>query len=338
MIPNTLKDIANYIVADGKGILAADESTGTIEKRFKSIGVDSTEENRRKYREMLFRAPAMSEAIGGVILFDETIKQVSTDGKPLREIILEKGSLPGIKVDQGLIDFKTVNGEKLTQGLEGLDDRCREYASLGAKFTKWRAVINIDEHIPTQDCIDANMNALAKYASVAQKNGMVPIVEPEVIMDGSHSIDRCYEVTQVSLTSLFSHLSAEGIDIEGTLLKPNMVISGTTNENQASVNEVAEKTLKCLLATVPNELPGIVFLSGGQSDIDATAHLDCMNKIGGNPWKLSFSYGRALQQAALKAWNGEDSNLENAQNAFNHRALMNMKAAQGNWDEKLEAK
>ena len=182
------------------------------------------------------------------------------------------------------------------------------------------------------------MNALAKYASVAQKNGMVPIVEPEVIMDGSHSIDRCYGVTQESLTSLFSHLSAEGIDIEGTLLKPNMVISGTTNENQASVNEVAEKTLKCLLATVPNELPGIVFLSGGQSDIDATAHLDCMNKIGGNPWKLSFSYGRALQQAALKAWNGEDSNLENAQNAFNHRALMNMKAAQGNWDEKLEAK
>ena len=243
MIPNTLKDIANYIVADGKGILAADESTGTIEKRFKSIGVESTEENRRKYREMLFRAPAMSEAIGGVILFDETIKQVSCDGKPLREIILEKGSLPGIKVDQGLIDFKTVNGEKLTQGLEGLDDRCHEYASLGAKFTKWRAVINIDEHIPTQDCIDANMNALAKYASVAQKNGMVPIVEPEVIMDGNHSIDRCYEVTQESLTSLFSHLSAEGIDIEGTLLKPNMVISGTTNENQASVNEVAEKTL-----------------------------------------------------------------------------------------------
>jgi len=336
MIPETLKDIANYIVADGKGILAADESTGTIEKRFKSIGVESTEENRRKYREMLFRASAMSEAIGGVILFDETLRQASSDGKPLREIILEKGSLPGIKVDQGIIDFKSNNGEKLTQGLDGLDDRCSEYASLGAKFTKWRAVINIEEDIPSQECIDANMNALAKYASIAQKNGMVPIVEPEVIMDGSHSIDRCYEVTQSSLTSLFNHLNAEKIDIEGTLLKPNMVISGTTHEQQASINEVAEKTLKCLLSTVPSELPGIVFLSGGQSDIDATAHLDCMNKIGGNPWKLSFSYGRALQQAALKTWSGEDNNLEKAQNAFNHRALMNMKAAQGNWDDKLE--
>ncbi len=336
MIPKTLEEIANYIVSDGKGILAADESSGTIEKRFKSINVESTEDNRRKYREMLFRSPAMAEAIGGVILFDETLRQKSGDGDYLRNVILDHGSLPGIKVDQGVKEFEGGSDEKITTGLDGLHERCQEYDKLGAKFTKWRAVINVSDEIPSNNCISENMNALAEYALIAQQSNMVPIVEPEVIMDGSHSVERCHEVTNQTLLVLFEMLDKKNVNIKGTLLKPNMVVSGTENNYQAPIEEVAEKTLQCLKSSVPDELPGIVFLSGGQSDLDATAHLDAMNKIGGFKWKLSFSYGRALQQAALKTWAGKDDNLEAAQKAFSHRAVMNMKAAQGQWDKSLE--
>ena len=336
MLPTTLEEIANYIVADGKGILAADESTGTIEKRFKSIDVESTEDNRRKYREMLFRASSMSESIGGVILFDETLRQNAADGTPLREIILSQKSLPGIKVDQGVQPLNGSGTEKITMGLDGLDERCKEYDSLGAKFTKWRAVINIGDSIPSDDCVNENMLSLAKYASIAQKNNMVPIVEPEVIMDGNHSIDQCYDVTKNVLLKLFDLLEKEGVGIKGTLLKPNMVVSGTENKYQAPVQEVAEKTIDCLKSSIPSDLPGVVFLSGGQSDLDATAHLDAMNKIGGFTWKLSFSYGRALQQAALKTWLGQDQNLSTAQDAFNHRALMNKNAALGVWNQSQE--
>lgn len=336
MIPKTLEEIANYIVNDGKGILAADESSGTIEKRFKSINVESTEDNRRKYREMLFRSPVMAEAIGGVILFDETLRQKSSDGDYLRNVILDHGSLPGIKVDQGVKEFEGGSDEKITTGLDGLHERCQEYEKLGAKFTKWRAVINVSDEIPSNNCISENMNALAEYALIAQQSNMVPIVEPEVIMDGSHSVERCHEVTNQTLLVLFEMLDKKNVNIKGTLLKPNMVVSGTENNYQAPIEEVAEKTLQCLKSSVPDELPGIVFLSGGQSDLDATAHLDAMNKIGGFKWKLSFSYGRALQQAALKTWAGKDDNLEAAQKAFSHRAVMNMKAAQGQWDKSLE--
>ena len=336
MIPKTLEEIANYIVSDGKGILAADESSGTIEKRFKSINVESTEDNRRKYREMLFRSPVMAEAIGGVILFDETLRQKSSDGDYLRNVILGHGSLPGIKVDQGVKEFEGGSDEKITTGLDGLHERCQEYEKLGAKFTKWRAVINVSDEIPSNNCISENMNALAEYALIAQQSNMVPIVEPEVIMDGSHSVERCHEVTNQTLLVLFEMLNKKNVNIKGTLLKPNMVVSGTENNYQAPIEVVAEKTLQCLKSSVPDELPGIVFLSGGQSDLDATAHLDAMNKIGGFKWKLSFSYGRALQQAALKTWAGKDDNLEAAQKAFSHRAVMNMKAAQGQWDKSLE--
>jgi fructose-bisphosphate aldolase class I len=336
MIPKTLEEIASHIVKDGKGILAADESTGTIEKRFKSIDVESTEDNRRKYREMLFRSPAMAEAIGGVILFDETLRQKAQDGSYLRDVILKHGSLPGIKVDQGVKELEDNSNEKITTGLNGLNERCREYDGLGAKFTKWRAVININDTMPSTKCINENMLALSEYALIAQENNMVPIVEPEVIMDGPHTIDQCYNVTKNTLSVLFEMLDKKNVNIRGTLLKPNMVVSGTENSHQANFREVAEKTLECLNSSVPDELPGIVFLSGGQSDINATAHLDEMNKIGGFKWKLSFSYGRALQQAALKAWEGDDNKLEHAQKAFGHRAIMNMKASLGEWSESLE--
>jgi len=334
---NTLEDIASYIVADGKGILAADESTGTIKKRFDSINVESNEDSRRDYREMLFRASSMSEAIGGVILFDETLRQSASNGDLLRDVISRQKSLPGIKVDQGVSPFNDSDIETITKGLDGLDERCQEYNSLGAKFTKWRAVININGNIiPSAECIDQNMDSLAEYALIAQKNNMVPIVEPEVIMDGDHSIDRCFDVTKKTLTRLYDFLDQKNVNIKGTLLKPNMVVSGTTNNVQAPIEEVAEKTLECLKSSISNDTPGVVFLSGGQSDIDATAHLDAMNKIGGFSWKLSFSYGRALQQAALKSWQGKPENMAAAQEAFNHRAIMNKKAALGKWSMSLE--
>ena len=335
MTLNTLEEIAAYIVSEGKGILAADESNPTCGKRFDSIGVESTENNRRDYREMLFRSKGMKGNIGGVILFDETIRQNAKDGTPLINIIEDRGALPGIKVDKGLQPIGD-SEETVTVGLEGLDERLKEYAAMGAKFTKWRAVIKIGDGMPSQECIDANMKALADYAKLVQDNGMVPMVEPEVLMDGGHSIDDCYEATERSLQSLFTHLIANEVNIKGTILKPNMVTSGSTAEKQAGVQEVAEKTVDCLLKNVPASLPGITFLSGGQSDIHATAHLDAMNKLGGLLWKVSFSYGRALQAAALKAWKGKPENMFISQDALSHRALMNKLASQGEWDSSLE--
>ena len=333
---NTLEEIAEYIVSDGKGILAADESNPTCGKRFDSIGVESTESNRRDYREMLFRSSGMKDNIGGVILFDETIRQNAQDGTPLVELIKNQGALPGIKVDKGLAPLDSSPEETLTQGLDGLDERCKEYFMLGAKFTKWRAVIKISDDIPTDACIQANMEALARYAKIVQENNMVPMVEPEVLMDGNHSIERCYEVTSKSLNTLFKCLKDQGVNIAGTILKPNMVTSGSTAEAQASIQEVAEMTVQCLKENVPSDLPGITFLSGGQSDVNATAHLDAMNKIGGFSWKLSFSYGRALQQPSLKAWLGKEENVPQAQEALSHRALMNKLAANGAWNLDLE--
>ena len=331
-----LNKIAEYIVSNGKGILAADESTGTIKKRFDSIDTESTEQSRRTYREMLFQADGMKDNIGGVILFEETLKQNAENGTSLVQVISNQGALPGIKVDKGLTPISEGSKETVTNGLDDLDQRCKEYYEIGAKFTKWRAVINIGNGIPTDECIDENMLRLANYAKIVQANKMVPIVEPEVLMDGSHSIDECYDATSRVLKSLFKHLKDKNVDIKGTILKPNMVISGASCPNQAEIQEVAEKTVRCLLENVPEELPGIAFLSGGQSDINATAHLDAMNKIGGFSWKLSFSYGRALQQAALKAWMGKKENIASAQSAFSHRALMNKKAALGNWNKDIE--
>ena len=333
---NTLEEIAKYIVSDGKGILAADESNPTCGKRFDSIGVESTESNRRDYREMLFRSSGMKDNIGGVILFDETIRQNAQDGTPLVDLIKNQGALPGIKVDKGLAPLESSPEETLTQGLDGLDERCKEYLTLGAKFTKWRAVIKISDDIPTDECIQANMEALAKYAKIVQDNNMVPMVEPEVLMDGNHSIEKCYEVTSKSLKMLFKSLKDEGVNIGGTILKPNMVTSGSIAESQASIQKVAEMTVQCLKENVPSDLPGITFLSGGQSDVNATAHLDAMNKIGGFSWKLSFSYGRALQQPSLKAWLGKEENITKAQEALSHRALMNKLAANGAWNLDLE--
>ena len=333
---NNLEDIATFIVADGKGILAADESNPTCGKRFNSIGVESTEDNRRDYREMLFRSKGMKGNIGGVILFDETIRQSAEDGTLLRDIINDQGALPGIKVDKGLQPIEDCPGETVTVGLEGLDERLKEYVSMGAKFTKWRAVINIGDGMPTDKAIDENMKALADYAKCAQDNGMVPIVEPEVLMDGNHSIDECQEATNRSLKSLFEHLKKNNVNIKGTILKPNMVTSGKDCAEQATIDEVAKKTLDSLISNVPSELPGITFLSGGQSDVLATAHLDAMNKIGGFSWKLSFSYGRALQAPALKAWGGKPENIFISQDELSHRAEMNKLASLGQWEEGLE--
>ena len=332
---NSLSEIASYIVSDGKGILAADESNPTCTKRFDSIGVDSTEDNRRDYRELLFRSEGMKGNIGGVILFDETIRQSAADGSSLIDVITSQGSLPGIKVDKGLQQIGD-SEESLTQGLEGLDERLKDYYEIGAKFTKWRAVINIGEDMPSSQAISANMEALANYAKIVQNNNMVPMVEPEVLMDGNHSIDDCFEATSRCLDTLFTCLLDKEVDIKGTILKPNMVTSGSNYSDQADVEEVARKTIDCLKAYVPDDLPGITFLSGGQSDIDATAHLDAMNKIGGFSWKLSFSYGRALQQPALKAWMGKKENVSLAQQALSHRALMNKLASEGKWDISLE--
>ena len=332
---NSLSETASYIVSEGKGILAADESNPTCTKRFDSIGVESTEDNRRDYRELLFRSEGMKGNIGGVILFDETIRQNAADGTSLVDVITSQGSLPGIKVDKGLQQIDD-SEESLTQGLEGLDERLKEYYELGAKFTKWRAVINIGEDMPSSEAISANMEALADYAKIVQNNNMVPMVEPEVLMDGNHSIDDCFEATSRCLDALFTYLLEKGVDIKGTILKPNMVTSGSNYSDQADVEEVARKTIDCLKAYVPDDLPGVTFLSGGQSDIDATAHLDAMNKIGGFNWKLSFSYGRALQQPALKAWMGKIENSTLAQQALSHRALMNKLASEGKWDISLE--
>lgn len=333
----TLDSIAEAMVAPGKGILAADESSGTIKKRFDSIGVESTEDSRRDYREMLFRTQdAMKNNISGVILYDETIRQKAKDGTPLVDLIKAAGSIPGIKVDAGAKDLSGASGEKVTEGLDGLRERFAEYYDLGARFAKWRAVINIAEHIPSQYCMNANAHALARYAKLAQEAGIVPIVEPEVIMDGSHTAERCFDVTEAMLNALYDALYEQRVLLEGSILKPNMIVSGTTCTTQASVEQVAEMTIKCFKRTVPAAVPGIVFLSGGQSDEDATAHLNMMNQIGGFPWKMSFSYGRALQAAPLKAWSGKPENVQAAQAAFAHRARMNGLAAEGKWKADLE--
>lgn len=333
----TLQTVARALGARGRGILAADESSGTIKKRFDTIGAPSTEETRRDYREMLFRTTkAMHDHISGVILYDETIRQTAKDGTPLVKLIKSAGSIPGIKVDKGTKPLPGFPGEKITEGLDGLAERLAEYYELGARFAKWRAVLDISATIPTQACIKDNMQALARYAALCQAANIVPIVEPEILMDGDHDIDRCYEATHATLQILFEELLEEQVQLDGTVLKPNMVIPGLKCAKQASPEEVAEKTLRCFKETVPAAIPSIVFLSGGQSDVDATANLNAMNVKGGLPWQLSFSYGRALQAAPLKAWGGKAENTAAAQAAFAHRATMNGLATKGEWRPFLE--
>ena len=337
MDKNSLKDIAHKMVADGKGILAADESTGTIKKRFDTIALVSTEDSRRDYREMLFRSDeAMQSAISGVILYDETIRQKAADGTTLVRLIEQAGSIPGIKVDTGAKDMAGHPNEKVTEGLDGLRERLEEYFELGARFAKWRAVINIGDGIPSRGCISANTHALARYAALCQENGIVPIVEPEVIMDGSHTAETCYEVTSSVLTALYAQLDEQNVYLEGSILKPNMIVSGTECPTQASVQQVAEMTLDCFNKCVPQDVPGIIFLSGGQADELATAHLDAINKMGPHSWKISFSYGRALQAAPLKTWSGKPENVSAAKAAFTHRASMNKLASLGEWNASLE--
>jgi fructose-bisphosphate aldolase class I len=333
-----LNKIAVKMVAPGTGILAADESGGTIKKRFDAIKVENTEDNRRDYREFMFRtAAAMKNHISGVILFDETIRQKAKDGSTLVSIIEAAGAIPGIKVDAGAKPLAGCPGETVTEGLDGLRERFQEYHKLGARFAKWRAVIDIADGIPSHAAVTANTQALARYAALAQENGIVPIVEPEVLMDGGHGIDKCEEVTEWVLKQLYSDLYTARVALEGTILKPNMVIAGKKCPTQNSVEEVASRTIKVLKRCVPPAVPGIAFLSGGQSDIDATAHLDAMNKLGPLPWGLTFSYGRALQAAPQKAWSGKSENVAAGQAAFAHRALMNSNAALGKWSKADEA-
>ena len=337
-----LEDIARALVAPGEGILAADESTSTIKKRFDTIKLTSTEDSRRDYREMLFRAnEGMKNYVSGVILYDETIRQKAKDGTPLVDIMKAAGSLPGIKVDMGAkpLPGPTAKIETITEGLDGLRERFAEYYKLGARFAKWRAVITIADGLPTWNCVKANAHALARYAALAQEAKIVPIVEPEVLMDGEHSghdIDECYRVTEWTLRTVFRELYDARVNLEGIVLKPNMIIAGQKSAKQASAAEVAEKTIKCLKATVPSAVPGIAFLSGGQSDEAATAHLSLMNASGPLPWPLTFSYGRALQAAAIQAWGGKPENVAAGQRAFTHRAKMNSLAALGKWNETLE--
>lgn len=334
-----LNAIAKKMVAPGKGILAADESTGTIQKRFDKIGVTNTEDNRRDYREMLFRTgKTMKEHISGVILFDETIRQKAKDGTPLVKLIEAAGSVPGIKVDAGAKPLAGAPGETITEGLDGLRERFVEYHKLGARFAKWRGVYEIADGKPSHNAIHANAQALARYAALAQENGIVPIVEPELLMDGSHTIEQCEAVTEWILKEVFQELYFAGVALEGIVLKPNMVVPGMKCAKQNSVQEVAERTVKVLKRCVPGAVPGIAFLSGGQSDEDATAHLSAMNAIGGLPWPLTFSYGRALQAAPQKAWSGKVENVAAGQAAFAHRALMNSLAALGKWTKDAEKK
>jgi len=328
----SLNEIALALSAPGKGILAADESSGTIKKRFDSIGCESTEDRRRAYREMLFTAPGASASISGVILFDETIRQQASDGRPLVKILEEAGIIPGIKVDKGTTPLARSPHELVTDGLDGLRARLVDYRELGAKFAKWRAVIDIGEGIPSQYCIDVNAQALARYAALCQEEGIVPIVEPEVLMDGDHSIERCSTVTTATLHTVFNTLIAQRVELDGMLLKPNMVIPGKKFAGgKASPEEVGHATISCFREVVPAAVPGIVFLSGGQGDEEATANLDAINKLGPHPWQVSFSYGRALQAASLAAWKGEDANAPAGQGAFLHRARMNGLARDAKW-------
>ena len=337
VIEQELETTAKMMVAEGKGILAIDESTPTIKKRFDTINVESTEENRRAYRDLLITNPGGSKYISGMILYDETIRQSTSDGMTFTEKLINDGIMPGIKVDTGAKDFALHANEKITEGLDGLRDRLAEYKTLGAKFAKWRAVITIGNNMPTDACIDANAHALARYAGLCQEIGIVPMVEPEVLMDADTTIERCYDVTEKTLSTLFTTLKDQDISIAHTILKTNMVISGKQCSTQASVEEVAKSTVRCLLKNVPSELAGIVFLSGGQSAELATAHLNAMNQNNKDlPWPLSFSYGRALQEPCLKAWGGESTNIEAAQKALLHREKCNGLACKGEYDEKME--
>ena len=335
-VVSELAKVAQAMVAPGRGILAADESTGTIGKRFQGIQVENTEEHRRAYRDMLFTAKALGEHISGVILYDETLRQKSADGTPFPVLLQRQGVIPGIKVDAGAKDMALCPGETVTEGLDGLAKRCAEYVQLGAKFAKWRAVITIGAQIPSEACIEANAHALARYGAICQQAGLVPIIEPEVLMDGTHDIDRCEAVTEATLRAVFAALSSQRVKLEEMVLKPSMVISGKDCPEQASVSEVAARTLAVLKRTVPAAVPGIAFLSGGQSDELASAHLDAMNRLGGGPWALTFSYGRALQQPSLKAWKGAPANVPAAQAALLHRARMNGMAALGQYQAAME--
>jgi fructose-bisphosphate aldolase, class I len=337
----SLSATANALVAPGKGILAADESSGTIKKRFDSIDTESTEANRRAYREMLFTTKGAADFISGVILFDETIRQHASDGSPLVQLLEAQGIIPGIKVDLGAKPLAGAEGETVTEGLDGLRERLAEYHSLGARFAKWRATYTVtakaqDGGLPSAYCIDVNAHALARYAALCQEAGIVPIVEPEVLMDGAHTIERSFEVTTAVLDALYEALYLQRVRLDGTLLKPNMVLSGYGCTEQASVEQVAEATVRCFRATVPAAVPGIVFLSGGQSDELATAHLNAMNQLGPHPWELSFSYGRALQAPALKAWKGEAANVDAGKAAFAHRARLNSAARSGSYTPDME--
>ena len=333
----SLVDIANAMVQKGKGILAADESTPTCKKRFDGINVESTEENRNKYRNMLFTADGIENYISGVILFDETLRQSTMEGGiAFPDHLTKLGVLPGIKVDKGAKQLANTGDEKITEGLDGLRDRLKEYYELGARFTKWRAVITIGENMPTAYCMSANAHALARYAALCQEQGLVPIVEPEILMDGTHTIDESYQLTTETLYNVFYELVSQGVELEGMVLKPNMVLSGYDCSEQASVEQVAEMTVDCFLNTVPAAVPGIAFLSGGQSDELATAHLNAMNQIDNTPWNLTFSYGRALQAPALKAWSGKDENVSSAQDAFMKRAKFNSLATKDEFSTDME--
>jgi fructose-bisphosphate aldolase class I len=327
---------ARALVAPGKGILAADESDGTIKKRFDSIQVESTEENRRGYRDLLFTTPGMEEQISGVILFDETIRQSSADGTPFPKLLADKGVIPGIKVDKGAKPLALAEDETVTEGLDGLRDRLAEYVELGARFAKWRATYSIGEDLPSEYCVWVNAHALARYAALCQEAGLVPIVEPEVLQDGTHTIEESAKATGRVLLAVYQELHDQRVDVEGTLLKPNMVLTGYSADDRAGVDDVAQATLEVLYKHVPAAVPGIVFLSGGQTDEDASAHLNALNAVGPHPWELSFSYGRALQAPALKAWRGEEANVQTAQEAFAHRARMNGLARSAEYDPELE--
>ncbi|MGH7874448.1 MAG: class I fructose-bisphosphate aldolase [Candidatus Binatia bacterium] len=336
MSKQELETVAQAMVAKGKGILAADESMGTIKRRFDGIKIDSTEDNRRAYREMLFGTKGLEEAISGVILFDETLRTAASDGTPFPQLLSRKGIMPGIKVDKGPIDIPGFPGEVVTEGLDGLRGRIKEYKDLGAKFAKWRAVITIGEAIPSYTCLQANAHALARYAALCQEGGIVPIVEPEVLLDGNHTIERCQEVTEHALKVTFTELFLQRVHLEGMILKPSMVVSGKANARQAGIDEVAERTIQCLKRIVPAAVPGIAFLSGGQSAVSATEHLNAMNKLGPHPWQVTFSYARALQDPAIKAWKGEAANVAAAQKIFYHRAKMNSAARNGGYTKQLE--
>lgn len=336
MDKNLLSKTAAAMVARGKGVLAADESSGTCEKRFKSVNVECSEENRRAYRGLLFTTPGVEQYVSGVILFDETLRQKTSDGVPFPAYLAGKGILPGIKVDKGAMDLALCPGEKVTEGLDGLRPRLAEYFKLGARFAKWRAVIAIGKGIPSHACLYANAHALARYAALCQEASIVPMIEPEVLLDGEHTVERSEEVTEATLRATYAAIAAHNVSVEHLILKTSMVVSGKDNARQAPVDEVAERTVRVLKRTVPAAQPGIVFLSGGQSDLDATAHLNAMNAMKGLPWPLTFSYSRALQNPALKAWSGKAANAGAAQKAFHHRAHMNGLAAQGKWKPEQE--